>query len=360
MPYEVRETNECPASKKWGLFKKSNNELLGCHETKEDAERHRRAIEKHTHEDAMKNYENNRAITGVKAKLINRLRLVDPRLANDISSIRLGWFKVVNTAETDAEAEKSTAVESADAEVFIYDEIGGSFGVDANELVMAINEITSDKINVRINSPGGSLFDSIAIYNALIKHPAFVTTYVDALAASAASLVAMAGDEVVMMPGSQMMIHDALGMEYGNEADLREMADFLGRQSENIANIYKARAGEDTDWRAAMLAETWLFAEEAVSIGLADRVVLPPKRRQELAAPEEEEEPETPGEEEPETPGEEEPEEEEVNELQDAYNKLHRRHPLTNRGFRHAGRQKAPAPLVTANKGYTDLYGRTN
>lgn len=296
---------------------------------------------------------NDRAITGIKAKLINRIRNLDPNLANELSGIKLDWFKVVvNDASTSTE-EGPKGVAPADAEIFIYDEIGGSFGVDATELVMAINEIAADNINVRINSPGGSVFDAIAIYNALIKNPANVTTYVDALAASAASIIAMAGDEVVMMPGSQMMIHDALGMEFGNENDMRAMADFLGKQSDNIASIYQARAGGDStveDWRNLMLAETWMFAAEAVDMRLADRVFAPPTRQEvdpnvdPQGAPPPEQEPEKPGETEPEKPGETEPEDE----IEDAYNKLHRRHTLTNRGFAYAGRRRAPEPVKNA------------
>lgn len=307
---------------------------------------------------------NERAITGIKAKLINRIRTLDPNLANELSAIKLDWFKVVN-ADGTSEDDGPKGVSSADAEIFIYDEIGGSFGVDATELVMAINEISADNINVRINSPGGSVFDAIAIYNALIKNPANVTTYVDALAASAASIIAMAGDEVVMMPGSQMMIHDALGMEFGNENDMRAMADFLGKQSDNIASIYQARVGGDSsvgDWRNLMLAETWMFAGEAVEAGLADRVFTPPTRQEvdpnvdpQGAPPDQmppEQEPEKPGETEPEKPGETEPE----NELDDAYAKLNRRHTLTNRGFKHAGRKRAPEPPLNTN-GFAALYG---
>jgi len=303
---------------------------------------------------------NDRAITGIKAKLINRIRSLDPNLANELSGLKLDWFKVVN-AEGASTEDGPKGVGSADAEIFIYDEIGGSFGVDATELVMAINEISADNINVRINSPGGSVFDAIAIYNALVKSPANVTTYVDALAASAASIIAMAGDKVVMMPGSQMMIHDALGMEFGNESDMRAMADFLGKQSDNIASIYQARVGGDSttgDWRNLMLAETWLFAAEAVDIGLADEVFAPPMRQEvdpsvdPQGAPPPETEPEKPGETEPEKPGETEPE----SELEDAQNKLHRRHTITNRGYKYAGRRRAPEPTYGSN-GFANLYG---
>jgi hypothetical protein len=124
-----------------------------------------------------------------------------------------------------------------------------------------LQAIDRSPINVRINSPGGSVFDAIAIYNALNHHPARSVTYVDGLAASAASVIAMAGDEIVMMPGSQMMIHDASAVHDGNAADMAKMGTFLDRQSNNIADLYRMRAGGDiAEWRDLMLAETWMFA----------------------------------------------------------------------------------------------------
>lgn len=178
---------------------------------------------------------------------------------SDLRNVKLPWYSIVDQAD--------------EATVFIYDEIGGTFGVDAQTFAEDLGEIDAKLINVRINSPGGSLFDGIAIYNSLLAHQARIVVYVDALAASIASVIAMAGDEVVMTSGSQMMIHDALGIEMGNAADMARMSTFLDRQSANIADIYAERAGGDpADWRALMLDETWMFGREAVELGLADRV----------------------------------------------------------------------------------------
>lgn len=186
---------------------------------------------------------------------------------SDLRSVRLPWYDIRNQAGEEDEP----------ASVLIYDEIGGSLGVSAEQFAQDIAEITAPEIRVRINSPGGAVFDGIAIYNSLNHHPARVVVYVDSLAASAASVVAMAGDEIVMMPGSQMMIHDASAMEQGNAADMGKMATFLDRQSDNVADIYRMRAGGDAaKWRGLMLAETWMFAQEAVDYGLADRVAEPP------------------------------------------------------------------------------------
>lgn len=187
----------------------------------------------------------------------------------DLPGIKLPWFQVRN-------ADGASGIdqdEPGTASVFIFDEIGGSAGVDANELVRDLEAITAPEIKVRINSPGGSMFDSIAISNALRHHSSRVTTYVDGIAASGASIIAVAGDEVVMMPGSQMMIHDAGMMQDGNAEDMRAASVFLDRQSDVVAGVYQVKGGGDAaDWRELMQAETWMFAREAVTLGLADRV----------------------------------------------------------------------------------------
>lgn len=109
--------------------------------------------------------------------------------------------------------------------------------------------------------------------NALRFHSAHVTTYVDALAASIASVIAMAGDEIVMMPGSQMMIHEAHGFARGDAALMREAAELMDKQSQNIASLYASqRGGTAASWRDLMKAETWFTADEAVDAGLADSV----------------------------------------------------------------------------------------
>lgn len=184
----------------------------------------------------------------------------------DLANIRLPWFEIVNAAGDDR-AEPDTAT------VFVYESIGGSFGITADEFAAELQAITASNIKLRINSPGGSVFDSIAIYNSLNQHPARITTYVDSLAASGASVVAMAGDQIIMMPGSQMMVHQASMVEDGNPDDMRKAAEFLDRQSENIAGIYAQRAGGTAaHWRELMNAETWAFASEAVDMGLADEI----------------------------------------------------------------------------------------
>ena len=160
-----------------------------------------------------------------------------------------------------------------EAEVYLFDEIG-AWGDTAGDVVDTLRGLDVDHIAVKINSPGGDVFDGIAIMNILKSHPARVTTVVEGLAASAASFIAVgAGDEVVMMPHSQLMIHDAWGMSMGNAEDMLRCAEELNRASDNLAAIYQAKAGGDVvAWRDAMREESWFSADEAVEAGLADRV----------------------------------------------------------------------------------------
>jgi len=181
------------------------------------------------------------------------------------------WFRIEPRAAAQ-EAEKSSS-----ADVFIYDEIGESFwggGVSAQTMATELGALDVDELNVYINSPGGAAWDGIAIMNAIRRHKAHVTVHVDGLAASAASVIAMAGDKVVMNRGSQLMIHDASGGAYGNAELMDEVASILHKLSDSIADVYAGRTGTDrATWRAAMKAETWYTAEEAVAAGLADEWV---------------------------------------------------------------------------------------
>lgn len=156
--------------------------------------------------------------------------------------------------------------------LFLYDEIGG-FGISASDFLTDLMEVEGDSIDVHISSLGGEVFQGFAIYQALKDHPAAVNIYVDSIAASIASVIAMAGDKVVMGKNSQMMIHDGHVTMQGNAADLTRMVDQLNRASDNIASVYAERTGMDVEvWRDAMRAETWFNAEEAVAAGLADEV----------------------------------------------------------------------------------------
>lgn len=172
------------------------------------------------------------------------------------------------------------AGESVDGVVTLrlYDPIdswGGPWGVSAKEFAAALDELPADTTEIRmhINSPGGEVFEGVAILNLLRAHKARVVSIVDGLAASAASFIACGAGEVVMGRNTQLMIHDAWGICIGNAGDMRDLGDRLDKISDNVASIYSAKAGGTVeDWRTAMLAETWYSADEAVDAGLADSV----------------------------------------------------------------------------------------
>jgi ATP-dependent protease ClpP protease subunit len=159
------------------------------------------------------------------------------------------------------------------AELWIYDEISAFWGVDAGEFNRDLAKITAPTIKLRLNSPGGDVHAGIAIYNALRRHPSRVVTYVDGIAASIASVVALAGDEVIMPSNTFMMIHNASAFAGGDARALREAADILEKHSETIRAIYVERTGKtEAEIQDLMDAETWMTAQEALDLGFADTV----------------------------------------------------------------------------------------
>lgn len=169
------------------------------------------------------------------------------------------------------------------AVVDIHGEIG-FFGINASEFIADLRGIDSTEIELHLSSPGGDVFDGIDIYWALVKHPATVEVHVDSLAGSIASVIAQAGDRVLISANGKFMIHDAIGGVFGNAAEMRNMADLLDSASDNIAAIYAERSGQGTlrQWRARMtygIDGTWYTADEAVEVGLADEVVKAGARR---------------------------------------------------------------------------------
>lgn len=156
------------------------------------------------------------------------------------------------------------------ADVYIFDEIG-YWGTTARDFAEQVAGLDVGAITLHINSPGGDAWDGVAIANVLRRHQAKVNVIVEGIAASAASLIAMAGDHITMAEASMMMIHDASGFAWGDAATMRESADILDKLSDSYADAYARRAGgTPEDWREVMRAETWYKAEEAVLAGLAD------------------------------------------------------------------------------------------
>lgn len=179
------------------------------------------------------------------------------------------WFKISNLS-----------AESAD--IHIFDEIG-MYGTTAQGFVDQLNSITAPKITVYLNSPGGEVFDGIAIHTALAMSKAHVTTFVTGVAASAASFIAMAGDTIKMARNATMMIHDASGLAWGNAETMRSEADLLDKLSDNIADMYAMQAGGTAeDWRAAMKRETWYTGREALDAGLIDEITEPDVPQEEV------------------------------------------------------------------------------
>lgn len=159
------------------------------------------------------------------------------------------------------------------ASIFIYDEIG-TFGVSADSVRRELANIDSPVINLSINSPGGDVFDGIAIYNELLSHKARVNVRVTGLAASAASIIAMAGDEISIAENGFLMIHNAWSMAIGNKRDMWDTGDVLNAIDKSLARTYSSRTGAEFDDVAAMMdAETWLDAETAKSLKFADSII---------------------------------------------------------------------------------------
>ena len=163
------------------------------------------------------------------------------------------------------------------AEISIYDEIG-FLGVSAASFAQDLKACGNNlkQINLHIHSPGGDVFDGIAIYNLLKNHPANVTVYIDGLAASMASVIAMAGNEVIMPENAMMMIHKPWGIQGGDAEDMRKYADLLDKVENTLIPAYASKTGKTPEELAEMLsAETWLTAKECVEQGFADKLAEP-------------------------------------------------------------------------------------
>ncbi|MFC5528479.1 head maturation protease, ClpP-related [Cohnella yongneupensis] len=175
---------------------------------------------------------------------------------------------------------KMKKLQAKAAEIMIYGDISTyeSWWDDSavtpqkfNDELKALGDV--EEISVRINSNGGSVFAGVAIHSMLKRHAAKITVYVDGIAASIASVIAMAGDEIVMPVGSMLMIHNPWTIGMGNAKDFRKLADDLDTIGASMTDVYVARTGIDRDELTGLLeAETWLSANQAVERGFATRV----------------------------------------------------------------------------------------
>jgi len=163
-------------------------------------------------------------------------------------------------------------------EIFLYGPIGASFwdegAVSAGQFQKDLRALGKvEQIDLRINSPGGSVFDGQAMGALLKQHAATKTVYVDGVAASAAATLAMAGDEIIIAEGAFMMIHNASGMAFGDAKEMERMAGLLRTVNDEVAKQYADRAKmKVADVLDMMDAETWMTADDAVAKGFADKV----------------------------------------------------------------------------------------
>lgn len=187
-------------------------------------------------------------------------RMVGAEAAKD--GPRKSWYNIARSAASDDEVD-----------ILIYDEIG-YWGVNASMFVAELAGVDTKKINLRVNSPGGSVFDGIAIYQALASHQAEITAYVDGWAASIASVIIMSADKILIGEAAQIMIHQPWSFVIGPADDMRKEADILDSIQNAIVDVYVARTGGDRQEIVdQVVAETWFKGQEAVDAGFADELV---------------------------------------------------------------------------------------
>ena len=165
------------------------------------------------------------------------------------------------------------ALANGATEIFVFDEIG-YWGVTAKDFARDLKEVNSnDSIELHLNSPGGSVTDGIAIYNLLKNHKSIVNVHIDGLAASMASVIAMAGDTITMPENALMMIHNPWGGAMGDAEELRKTADVLDKMKTALISAYANKTGKDHDEISALMdSETWMTGAEAVEMGFANQV----------------------------------------------------------------------------------------
>ena len=170
-----------------------------------------------------------------------------------------------------------SAASDGDASISIYEQIGEGWdgvGVSAKRIGAALRNIGPRDITVNINSPGGDFFEGVAIYNLLREHQGKVTVRVVGIAASAASVIAMAGDEIVMSPVAMMMIHNPATISIGDEREMQKAIDMLSEVKESIINAYEIKTGMGRGKISNLMdAESWMNAKKAVELGFADSIL---------------------------------------------------------------------------------------
>lgn len=169
-----------------------------------------------------------------------------------------------------------TDLDNDETTLTIYGDIGESWWFDstsAGDIDRALKEVKTSAITVRLNSPGGDAFDGITIYNRLKDHDAKVKIIVDGWACSAASIIAMAADELIMNTGAMMMVHEAWTVVVGSKSDIQKTVDMMAKLDDSLLDIYMTKAQCTRDEMKQFVEnETWFTADEAIELGFATKV----------------------------------------------------------------------------------------
>ena len=181
--------------------------------------------------------------------------------------------KLLQLLANNARADKAPAIRAEAGKVYVYDVIDRDWGASAKALIEALAPLAGQPVALHINSPGGDVFEARAMVAAVRAHGAPVTTYIDGLAASAATYLALAGDTVHITDGGLFMVHNSWTLAWGNKHEMRTTADLLDKIDGTIASDYARKTKASAEQIAAWMdAETWFTAAEAKAAGFVDQV----------------------------------------------------------------------------------------
>lgn len=181
--------------------------------------------------------------------------------------------KLLQLLTNNARADRAPGIRAEAGKVYLFDVIDRDWGVSAKALIEALAPLAGKPVALHINSPGGDVFEARAMVAAIRAHGAPVSTYIDGLAASAATYVALAGDKVHITDGGLFMVHNSWTLAWGNKHEMRSTADLLDKIDSTIANDYARKTGASAEQIAAWMdAETWFTATDAKAAGFIDEI----------------------------------------------------------------------------------------
>jgi ATP-dependent Clp protease protease subunit len=194
-----------------------------------------------------------------------------------------GFWIADRDPEEDGDVDDPNRPDDDEASVYVYDVIDANWGVSAQQVVPALAALNAKTIHLHINSPGGDVFEARALKTALEQHSARVVATVDGIAASAASFLMMAADDIAIAPGPFVMIHNPWGFAMGDAEEMRKTAQLLDQIAAVIAGDYVAKTViPSAEILAMMEEETWMDAETAVAKKFCDRILAKPAKAQAL------------------------------------------------------------------------------